>query len=139
MSEAEAENFWQRLEKFESDYPEGFNATQRNNVHFIFCFFDEIAYNEIILNAVEDLIGPNILLSGSVLFIKEAYSSSFVSWHQDATNLGFSRHDFITLWLALTASNVESGCMKFMPGSHSEQALEHQDSFVEDNILTRGQ
>ena len=85
LSETEAANLRQRLEEAERKYPEALNPTHRNNAHLAFCFLDEIAHHEIILNAVEDLIGPNILLYGSVLFIKDAGTPGFVSWHQDAT------------------------------------------------------
>jgi len=139
LSETEAANVRQHLEEAERKYPEALNPTHRNNAHLAFCFLDEIAHHEIILNAVEDLIGPDILLYGSVLFIKEAWSPGFVSWHQDATYMGLVPHDFVTPWLALTPSNLESGCMKVIPGSHSGGILRHQDTFGEDNILTRGQ
>ena len=139
LSETEVANVRQHLEEAERKYPEALNPTHRNNAHLAFCFLDEIAHHEIILNAVEDLIGPDILLYGSVLFIKEAWSPGFVSWHQDATYMGLVPHDFVTPWLALTPSNAESGCMKVIPGSHSGGILRHQDTFGEDNILTRGQ
>ena len=139
LSEAEAATFRRQLEQAERDYPDALNATNRNNAHLAFCFLDEIAHNKIILDAVEDLVGPNILLSGSVLFVKEARSLSFVSWHQDATYMGFTPTSFVTPWVALTESNGVSGCMRVIPGSHLGQILEHEDTFGEDNILTRGQ
>ena len=139
LSETEATNVRQRLEEAERKYPEALNPTHRNNAHLAFCFLDEIAHHKIILDAVEDLIGPNILLYGSVLFIKDAWSPGFVSWHQDATYMGLFPHDFVTPWVALTPSDVESGCMKVIPSSHSSGISKHQDTFGENNILTRGQ
>ena len=139
LSETEAANLRQHLEEAEQKYPEALNPTHRNNAHLAFCFLDEVAHHEIILNTVEDLIGPNILLYGSVLFIKDAWTPGFVSWHQDATYMGLVPHDFVTPWLALTPSNAESGCMKVIPGSHLSGISKHQDTFGEDNILTRGQ
>ena len=139
LSEAEAQTFRTQLERAEHDYPDALNSTNRNNAHLAFCFLDEMAHNKIILDAVEDLIGPNILLSGSVLFVKEGRSPSFVSWHQDATYMGFSPNDFVTPWVALTTSNCVSGFMRVIPGSHLGRILQHEDTFGEDNILTRGQ
>jgi ectoine hydroxylase-related dioxygenase (phytanoyl-CoA dioxygenase family) len=139
LSESEAVNLQNQLEEAEREYPEALGSIHRNNAHLVFCFLDKIAHNEIILNAVEDLIGPNILLFGTVLFIKDAGSSGFVSWHQDATYFGLFPHDFVTPWLALTPSNNESGCMKMIPGSHTSGILKHRDTLGEDNILTRGQ
>ena len=77
LSETEAANVRQHLEEAERKYPEALNPTHRNNAHLAFCFLDEIAHHEIILNAVEDLIGPDILLYGSVLFIKGGVESGF--------------------------------------------------------------
>jgi ectoine hydroxylase-related dioxygenase (phytanoyl-CoA dioxygenase family) len=92
-----------------------------------------------IVDAVSDLIGPDILLYGSVLFFKEPRSAGFVSWHQDGTYMGIEPHTFVTPWLALTPSNTQLGCVKVIPGSHKGGILKHHDTFGKDNILTRGQ
>ena len=139
LSETEAANLRQRLEEAERKYPEALNPTRRNNAHLAFCFLDEIAHHEIILNAVEDLIGSNILLYGSVLFIKDAGTPGFVSWHQDATYMGLDSMDFPTPWIALSPSNRETGCVTMISGSHKLRLQKHEDTYAEDNILTRGQ
>jgi non-heme Fe2+,alpha-ketoglutarate-dependent halogenase len=41
-----------------------------------------------ILDAVEALIGPDILVYASTFFIKEPASPTFAAWHQDATYFG---------------------------------------------------
>ena len=92
-----------------------------------------------ILDAVEDVIGPDILCWSTTFFTKEAHSPSFVSWHQDATYWGLSTDDVITAWVAFADAPVESGAMKFWPGSHLKKQLEHRDTFDKDNLLTRGQ
>ena len=139
MSEQEAAGYLQKLEAAEQQYPDELNAENRNNPHLSFTFLDELVHHPIIVDAVEDLIGANISLWGSVLFIKEPHSKGFVSWHQDATYMGIEPHDFVTPWLALTPSNLESGCMSMIPGSHREHIRTHEDTFGDDNILTRGQ
>lgn len=80
-----------------------------------------------------DLVGPDFSLWGSVLSIKEPTSPHYVSWHQDATYMG------VTPWIALSPSNLESGCMSMIPGSHRCHIQNHAETFVEDNILTRAQ
>ena len=102
-------------------------------------FLDELAHNTIILDAVEDLIGPDFSLWSSVMFIKNPSTEHFVSWHQDATYMGMTSNDFLTPWIALTPSTEEMGCMAMIPGSHKQNILPHQDTFDENNILTRGQ
>jgi non-heme Fe2+,alpha-ketoglutarate-dependent halogenase len=139
MSEDQAGDYAARLQAAERDYPQELNAENRNNAHLSFGFLDELAHHPVILDAVEDLIGPDFSLWGSVLFIKEPQSSHFVSWHQDATYMGITPHDFVTPWLALTPSNLEAGCMSMILGSHRGAIRAHEDTFANDNILTRGQ
>lgn len=139
MSEHEAQGYRLKLESVERDYPNEINPQNRNNAHLSFTFLDELVHHPVIVDAVEDLIGANISLWGSVLFIKEPQSAGFVSWHQDATYVGIKPHTFVTPWLALTPSNRENGCMSMIPGSHIDHIREHEDTFDDDNILTRGQ
>ena len=139
MSEDEADSYRQRLEQAERDHYPHINPEKRNNAHLCFTFLDELAHHPRIVGAAEDLIGPDISLWASVLFIKEPSSPHFVSWHQDATYMGMSNNDFVTPWLALTPSNRETGCMSMIPGSHNGHIRQHIDTFGEQNILTRGQ
>lgn len=129
MSQDEAEYYLQRLQQAERDYPQYLNAENRNNAHLVFTFLDELANHPVILNAVEDLIGPNFSLWGSVLFVTEPQSSHFVSWHQDATYMGITPHEFLTPWLALTSSTLETGCISMIPGSHRDEIQPHIDTF----------
>ncbi len=139
MSEAEAEGYAERFAAAEREFPGQFDAERRNNPHLAFTMFDELAHHPRVLDAVEDLIGPAFSLWGSVLFIKEPGTGHYVSWHQDATYMGIEPHDFVTPWIALTPSNLETGCMSMIPGSHREPVRPHEDTFEADNILTRGQ
>ena len=73
------------------------------------------------------------------MFIKEPSSKHYVSWHQDATYMGLDSMNFPTPWIALSPSNKETGCMTMISGSHKLKIQEHEDTFAENNILTRGQ
>ncbi|MDJ0779726.1 MAG: phytanoyl-CoA dioxygenase family protein [Gammaproteobacteria bacterium] len=139
MSVDEADACARRLEALEEAYPGHLNPENRNNPHLAFRLFDELAHHPRVLDAVEDLIGADFSLWGSVLFAKEPASPHYVSWHQDATYAGVEPHDYVTPWIALTPSNRESGCMSMIPGSHLDSIRAHRDTFAEDNILTRGQ
>ena len=139
MSEDKALKVKERVEEAEKAFPEEFNPKNRNNLHLTFMVLDELAHNPIILDAVEDLIGPKFSLWSSVMFIKNPSTEHFVSWHQDATYMGMSSNDFLTPWIALTPSTEEMGCMSMVPKSHKQNILPHQDTFAENNILTRGQ
>ena len=138
-SEDEATRLRAELEHAEATWPEAFEGAARNNAHFTMIVLDEIVHNAALVDAVEDLIGPDILNYGTVLFIKEANDPGYVSWHQDARYMALEPHVGVTAWLALSPSNAESGCMRMIPGSHRDGMREHADTFGEDNILTRGQ
>ena len=139
MSEQDALLIKDELEQVEIEFPSEINAESRNNLHLSFAFLDALAHNTIIVDAMEDLIGPNISLWASVMFIKEPSSKHYVSWHQDATYMGLDTLDFPTPWIALSPSNKETGCMTMISGSHKTKIQEHEDTFAENNILTRGQ
>jgi non-haem Fe2+, alpha-ketoglutarate-dependent halogenase len=139
MSEDEALAYAQRLQHAETQYPSDLRGANRNNAHLCFKFLDELAYHPRVLDAVEDLIGAEFSLWGSVLFIKEPSSSHFVSWHQDATYMGITPRHFVTPWIALTPSTRQTGCMSMIPGSHHNDIQPHEDTYSADNILTRGQ
>lgn len=139
ISEAQALSIKSQLEQVEAEFPDEINAESRNNLHLSFAFLDALAHNKIIVDAVEDLIGPDIALWASVMFIKEPSSKQYVSWHQDATYMGLDSIDFPTPWIALSPSNIETGCMTMIAGSHHSEIQNHEDTFAENNILTRGQ
>jgi len=88
---------------------------------------------------VESIIGKDILVGGTTLFIKDPDNKGFVSWHQDAKYIGFEPHNWVTAWLAITDANEENGCMRMWPGTHKEKIREHKDTLNKNNLLTRGQ
>ena len=128
-----------RIEKLEVEHGVSLAAYLRENPHYVLCCIDRLVRHEAVLDAVERVIGPDILVWASAFFIKEAGSASYVSWHQDARYWGLEPHDGVTAWIALSDSRPENGCMRFVPGSHLFEVLEHDDTFAPDNILSRGQ
>lgn len=139
LTAEEARGYRDRLEAHERATGAPIAGNMRHKVHLLFTWANRLARHPAILDAVEDVIGPDILCWSTSFFIKEAHSPSFVSWHQDATYWGLSTDDVITAWVALADAPVESGAMKFWPASHLKKQLEHRDTFDKDNMLTRGQ
>jgi ectoine hydroxylase-related dioxygenase (phytanoyl-CoA dioxygenase family) len=99
----------------------------------------ELARNKNILDAVEGLIGPDIMLFGASIFAKAGHDGSFVSWHQDSAYFGLEPHEEITAWVALTESNAANGGLQVLPGSHAGPDLRHTETFAPNNMLARGQ
>jgi len=137
-SREEAAELRQQLEGLEASHPESVTGRNRNNVHYVTTLFDKIAHNPDILDAVESLIGKDILVGGTTLFIKEPEQRGFISWHQDGRYIGLEPENWVTAWLALSDVTTENGCMYMWPGSHLEGAREHLDTYEEENLLTRG-
>jgi non-heme Fe2+,alpha-ketoglutarate-dependent halogenase len=111
----------------------------RNNAHFVLPVLDRIAHEPRILDAVEQLIGPDVLVGGTTLFVKEPATEGFVSWHQDARYIGLEPHNWVTAWLAVDDVDEGNGCMRMLPGSHHAPLADHVDTFDDNNLLTRGQ
>ncbi len=139
FSQEEAARYRGLLEEAEAKYPEALSGAARNNAHCNFTFLDEITHHPVLLDAVEDIIGANIVCCATVLFIKEANDPGFVSWHQDGKYMGLEPSNGLTAWVALSESNETSGCMQVIPGSHKEGMRDHDDTYADKNILTRGQ
>lgn len=101
--------------------------------------FDAVIRHENLVHAATQILGPDLMVWSAALFIKQANSPHIVSWHQDLTYWGLDDAEETTCWLALSEASEKSGCMKFVPGSHTKQIVEHVDTFAEDNLLSRGQ
>ena len=101
-------------------------------------FIDEITRRPEITDVIAEILGPDLLILDAPLFIKDANTKSFVSWHQDLHYWGLETDDQVTAWVALSPASIASGCMRFVPGSHNRQ-VEHRDTFADDNLLSRGQ
>src|SRR5262249_54033500 len=109
LSADEAGGYRERLEAQEHSLGGPLSGDMRHKVHLLFTWANELARHPRILDAVEDIIGPDILCWSTTFFTKEARSSSFVSWHQDATYWGLSTSDVVTAWVAFADAPVESG------------------------------
>ena len=139
LTKDEANEVKEEIEFIEKKWPNELKGLGRNYVHLISPIFDKIVHNSKILDAVEDIIGKNILVGGTTLFIKDPDKKGFVSFHQDAKYIGFEPHNWVTAWLAITDSNEENGCMRMYSGTHKEDLKVHNEKFNDGNLLTRGQ
>ena len=139
FSKEEASEIKEEIEIIEKKWPNELEGLGRNYIHLISPVFDKVSHHSKILDAVESIIGKNILICGTTLFIKNPDQKGFVSFHQDAKYIGLEPHNWVTAWLAVTDSNEENGCMRMWKGSHKEDLKNHNQKFDEHNLLTRGQ
>jgi non-haem Fe2+, alpha-ketoglutarate-dependent halogenase len=138
LPSSEAASYRQRLEAAEASgrLPEG---ALRNKSHLLFPMLYDLIQHPGVLDAVEGLLGPDILCWSSSFFIKEPRNKSYVSWHQDLTYWGLDPADIVTAWVTISESTNENGAMRVMPGTHTTDIVPHSDTFNPDNLLSRGQ
>ena len=139
FSKKKAKEIRDEIELIEKKKPGELEKSGRYNAHLISPLLDYLTHNLKILDAVQSLIGENILVCGTTLFIKDPYEKGFVSYHQDAKYIGLVPYNWVTAWVAITDSNEHNGCMRIWSGSHKDNLREHDQKFNKGNLLTRGQ
>jgi non-haem Fe2+, alpha-ketoglutarate-dependent halogenase len=136
----EAARYRAALEAAEAAAGGSLPGAYRHKPHLVYTWAQELIRHPKILDAVEGVIGPDILAWETVFFTKEPKTEDYISWHQDITYWGLDQEgDVVTAWVALSPSNPESGCMRVVPGTHLRDVVAHRDTFSEDNMLSRGQ
>ncbi|NKB52465.1 MAG: phytanoyl-CoA dioxygenase family protein [Rhizobiaceae bacterium] len=136
ISAQQAADHRARLEAVESRFGD---QHYKSKMHTLLDFAAGLATTPSVLDVVEQLLGPDIMLFDVTYIIKEANSASHVSWHQDLTYWGLSNDQQVSMWLALSAATPVSGCMRMVPGSHKQGRLDHVDKQDASNVLFRGQ
>jgi Phytanoyl-CoA dioxygenase (PhyH) len=138
LTTAEATALRVRLEEHEAGGG-ALSGPLRHKPHLLFTWLNDLVRHDAILDAVEDIIGPDILCWGTSFFIKNDHDPSYVSWHQDSTYWGLEPPDIVTAWVALSDSVLANGAMRVIPRSHHMDQAPHRDTFAADNLLSRGQ
>ncbi|NQU71313.1 MAG: phytanoyl-CoA dioxygenase family protein [Rhodospirillales bacterium] len=106
------------IEAVEASMDGSLSGTPRTKFYLRFPWAHRLATHGAILDAVEDLIGPDIMLYHNIAWLKNPGDDSYVSWHQDNTYFGHTPCDVLTVWMALSPATAESGCMRILPGTH---------------------
>jgi len=136
LPEEDALSHRTRMENAEQSFG---NMHYKSKAHTILTSPLELSTTPSTLDIVEQMIGPDILLYNVTYIIKEANTPTHVSWHQDLTFWGLSHDDQVSMWLALSPATAESGCMRMIPGSHTDGVYEHETYDDENNVLLQSQ
>ena len=128
LSAAETARYRKDIEDYERRSGEQATLIIRNKGHLKLRSLYELTHDPRILDAVESVIGPNILCWSSSLFVKEARDPAFVAWHQDSYYWGLDRPDVVSAWIAFAPSTLENGAMQVIPGSHLWPEAPHAKS-----------
>ena len=111
----------------------------RTQPHALLPWYARLARHPRILDVVEDVIGPDILVWTGTFFIKEAASPTFAAWHQDSTYFGLTPYDQVTAWVALTDASEEAGCMEVLSAHGKPRQMFHAPLRLENSINRAGQ
>jgi len=136
LEEHQAAEALSRFAKIESERAGRLPPSLNAKPHLLIPWAWDIVHDTRILDAVEDLLGPDILCWASSFVVKNARDGRYVAWHQDATYWGLSSPDAVTAWIALTPSTKQNGCVRFLSGTH-RTARPHIDTRDSMNLLGR--
>ncbi|HXB20435.1 MAG TPA: phytanoyl-CoA dioxygenase family protein [Candidatus Solibacter sp.] len=110
---------------------------QLRHVQLFYRWAQDLALHPKVLDAVEDVIGPDILIHSSTLFWKRPFDPAYVSWHQDGYYSGLSELSYTSAWLALSDSSPDNGCMRVVRGSHIGGIVPHNRASISpDNFVS---
>jgi len=93
--------------------------------HLCFPWAYDLTMEPAVLGAVEALIGPDIIVTGSLILCKHPGHHAYVAWHQDGAYSGAGEPPNVSAWIALADSTPANGCMRVIPGSHHELLAHH--------------
>ena len=131
LSDGEVAEFRGQLEAVAQE-----NARRMDQLHLTFPWAYALASHAKVLDAVESLIGSEILIDGNLVFYKPPHDAGYASWHQDSVYSGWHLTPSVSAWIALTTSDPANGCMRVVPGSHKHGLLEH-DNVKDPNLLNK--
>jgi len=114
-------------------------APNRVKPYLLYPWAADLVRHPRILDAVEAVIGPDIMVFHTTTWWKEPRTTNFVPWHQDGTYFGLEPYEHVTAWVALTPSTPERGCVQVIPGSHTIGQRPHFDQQDPAAMLSRGQ
>src|SRR5215471_856697 len=112
----------------------GPNVTRLDNVHFFFRWAWDLSTHRRLLNSLQQILGPNIVLKSTRIFYKHPQSDSYVGWHQDGITERLNDGRAPAVWLGLTRATVANGCLRVVPKSHRLGLLEHIARPIQDNL-----
>ena len=134
----ETKCFRNRLEAAEALAEPGQERPARQGLPLTHAWAWDLVHDPRIVEPIAAVLGPDVLLWSMDWFIKPP-GPAFVSYHQDATYWGLEPHHVATAWIALSDASIETGPMRFLPGSHLGPVYEQDDTYAANNILSRGQ
>jgi non-heme Fe2+,alpha-ketoglutarate-dependent halogenase len=146
LDAGEAHRYLANYRDYVARHQERLNELQPNQryqvlseTHFVLPWVYEIVSHPGILDAVETLLGPDLLAWNTSWFSKMPGDKAYVGWHQDGTYWNLRPPTVVTAWVALSPSISSNGCMRVVPGTHTQPMIPQRETYLPDNALSRGQ
>jgi non-haem Fe2+, alpha-ketoglutarate-dependent halogenase len=133
MSAVEAKRFRTEFERLETYLERNLEYVAMAHLYFRWAY--DLATWPRILDAVEKILGPDILIEGTLILCKHAGDPSFVMWHQDFHYASAGTSPTASAWVAISNSTCRSGCMRVIPDSHNHGVLPHDDTAIKNSML----
>ncbi len=96
-----------------------------HNVQFHSAIFGRMILDPRLVDRVADLIGPNVQLHHTKMFIKPPERGAPFPMHQDYPYFQHERHTMMSAIIHFDDAPLEKGCVRVAPGSHKLGPLEH--------------
>lgn len=103
------------------------NSYSINAYHMVCAGIYDLLLQPVLLDYVEDILGPDFGCWGDHLFCKLPGDPMEVPVHQDGAYWPISPSRTVTAWLAVDDADEENAAMQFVPGSHLRGAIDHED------------
>ncbi len=139
MSTAEAAGYLDAANGLEEALGGNCKPVELSQMHLYYQWAHELITHPGILDAVESILGEDLIVWSAGLFPKHPGQGTIVGWHQDGTYWNLDSQQVVTAWLALSESNAANGCMRVIPGTQEWSIQPHRDTYSETNVLSRGQ
>ena len=133
LTPAELTVFKAGFDEVEARVLDKFHYTGFTHLHFRWAF--DLATHPVVADAVEGVLGPDVLVYGTLIICKDPRTMGYVAWHQDGE--GFGNAPSVSAWIGLTDSTPENGCMRVLAGSHKLNRLPHFRTYTSGNNLLR--
>ena len=127
-----------KVEEMEARIGAELQSKFRIKAHLPFPWLCDVVRNTRLLDAVEDVIGPNILCWGASFFSKKAHDSRFISWHNDAFFYPYDPQETLSAWISFNRADLNSGCIEYIPGSHLGPDPKHEFKPEPNNLAPDG-
>ena len=123
LSAAEAARYRAECDELERQLGGRPRTIEVRQMHLHFAWAYELATHPSVLDAVEDLLGPDLLIWATELFAKHPQEEAVsIAWHRDGAYMGLDPELTLTAWIALSPSTPENGCLRAVREPSRRQA-----------------